>query len=137
MILFELKCGGGHTFEAWFRNGDNYESQVAAGEVACPTCGDARIEKAPMAPRIGKSRDGGDKAAAQRAEVMAKLRELRKQVESNCDYVGDRFAEEARKIYYGEVDERAIYGETTPGEAEELREEGVPFAAIPWVPTGN
>lgn len=140
MILFELKCGGGHTFEAWFRNGDTYEAQAAAGEIPCPQCGDSKIAKAPMAPRIAKSRDGGSAAeekAVQQAEFMAKLRELRKHVESNCDYVGPKFAEEARKIFYGEVESRAIYGETTPGEAEELQEEGVPFAAIPWAPSHN
>lgn len=146
MILFELKCGTGHTFEAWFRNGDTYDAQAAAGEIPCPQCGDVKIAKAPMAPRIAKSRDGGrrteaaaasEEKAAQQAEFMAKLRELRRQVESNCDYVGPKFAEEARKIFYGEVESRAIYGETTPGEAKELQEEGVPFAAIPWAPTHN
>lgn len=141
MILFELKCGAGHTFEAWFRNGDTYDAQAAAGEIPCPQCGDVKVAKAPMAPRIAKSREAGsaklDEKAAQQAEFMAKLRELRKQVESNCDYVGGKFAEEARKIFYGEVESRAIYGETTPGEAEALQEEGVPFAAIPWAPTHN
>jgi hypothetical protein len=141
MILFELKCGDGHVFEAWFRNGDTYDSQAAAGEIPCPHCGDVKIAKAPMAPRIAKSRAGGsvapEEAAAKQAEILAKLRELRRQVESNCDYVGGKFAEEARKIFYGEAETRAIYGETTPNEADELREEGVPFAAIPWAPNQN
>jgi hypothetical protein len=145
MILFELKCGVGHTFEAWFRNGDTYDTQAAAGEIPCPHCGDVKIAKAPMAPRIAKSREAGaraadsaaDEKAAQQAEFMAKLREIRKHVESHCDYVGPKFADEARKIFYGEVESRAIYGETTPGEAQELQEEGVPFASVPWAPTHN
>lgn len=150
MILFELKCGAGHTFEAWFRNGDTYDAQSAGGEIPCPHCGDVKISKAPMAPRIVKSRGAkshegsaraaaavADEKAAQQAEFMAKLRELRKHVERNCDYVGPKFAEEARKIFYGEVESRAIYGETTPAQAEELQEEGVPFASIPWAPTHN
>jgi hypothetical protein len=155
MILFELRCDAGHHFEAWFRNGDTYDSQAAAREIPCPQCGNVKVAKAPMAPRIAKSRGSqegrsGDTPAgdrqpvavpaeqtARQTEFMAKLRELRQQVESNCDYVGGRFAEEARKIFYGEVESRAIYGETTPGEAEELRDEGVPFAAIPWAPTHN
>jgi len=135
MILFDLRCGSGHVFEAWFRNGDAYEAQAAGHEIACPLCGDVHIEKAPMAPRIAKSR-GKDEAAVQaRAEVMRELVELRHKVEENCDYVGDRFAEEARRIHYGEVEKRGIYGEATETESTELREEGITFERIPWVPT--
>lgn len=134
MILFDLKCGAGHVFEAWFRSGDAYEAQAAAREIGCPICGDSRIVKAPMAPRIGKAR--GD-AAEERQQTLAvqarrKIDALRRQIEKTCDYVGDRFAEEARRMHYGEAPRRDIYGEATDSEAEELQEEGVAFARIPW-----
>ena len=140
MILFDLKCGEGHVFEAWFRNSGAYDAQAAAREIACPVCGDIRIAKAPMAPRIGKSRQEVEKtetAAQRRAEVMRDLVELRRKVEENCDYVGDRFAEEARRIHYGEVEERGIYGEATEAETTELKEEGIEVGRIPWIPTTN
>lgn len=136
MIVFELKCGAGHRFDAWFKDGGAYEAQAAEGSIACPTCGDTDVSKAPMAPRIGKgsAADRAELARAARAEARAKLVELRAQVEREFDYVGDRFAEEARRIHYGEADSRAIYGETTDQEAAELSEEGVGFQRIPWVP---
>jgi hypothetical protein len=140
MILFDLKCGEGHVFEAWFRNSGAYEAQAAASEIACPICGDIRIAKAPMAPRIGKSRQEVEKtetAALLRAEVMRELVELRRKVEEKCDYVGDRFAEEARRIHYGEIEKRDIYGEATETETTELKEEGIVVERIPWVPTTN
>jgi hypothetical protein len=140
MILFDLKCGEGHVFEAWFRNGGAYEAQAAANGIACPICGDIRIAKAPMAPRIGKSRQEVEKtetAALRRAEVMRELVELRRKVEEKCDYVGDRFAEEARRIHYGEIEKRDIYGEATETETTELKEEGIVVERIPWVPTTN
>ncbi|WP_454020440.1 DUF1178 family protein [Azospirillum sp. Marseille-Q6669] len=174
MILFVLKCTADHRFEAWFRNGDAYETQAAAKAIACPVCGDTHITKAPMAPRIAKSgrsrdeapRDGGAPEAVPAeaggaatvptappasatppvpaelrerfaAEVMRQLAEVRRTVETNCDYVGERFAEEARRIHYGETDPRGIYGEATDKEAEELKEEGVTFGRIPWLPRTN
>ena len=143
MILYDLKCRKGHLFEAWFRDSASYDDQVAAGEVACPTCGSKRVEKAPMAPRLAKgsrSRGTGDDAPAEQAEAetrrvgetMQAVKELRRKVEENFDYVGPQFAEEARKIHYGEKDPQNIYGETSKEEAEALREEGVTFARIPW-----
>lgn len=135
MIVFELKCGTGHTFEAWFRDNAAYDAQAQERSIACPMCGDADVSKAPMAPRIGR---GGlaaeDKRREAQAEAMRQLTELRAAVEKNCDYVGDRFAEEARRIHYGEVDPRGIYGETTAEEARELREEGVEYLQVPWLP---
>lgn len=138
MIKYELRCAEGHGFEAWFRNGETYDAQAAAGEVACPVCGDARVAKAPMAPRIGKH-GGTDREAqaARRGEVLRLLGDLRRKVEENCDYVGDRFAEEARRIHYGETETRGIYGEASDDEASELAEEGIAFGRIPWVPRSN
>lgn len=133
MILFTLRCAAGHEFDGWFRDGDGFETQQQAGEVACPECGDTRIEKALMAPNIGRSR--GKTPAMSPAQMRAALVELRRQVETNCDYVGERFAEEARRIHYREVDAHGIYGEASAEESKELAEEGISFGRIPWIPT--
>ena len=157
MILYDLKCRKDHVFETWFRDSAAYEEQAAAGAIACPVCGSKKIEKAVMAPRLatrGRARDdarggpegrpeGGPegkmamravKGTADAAELMGQLRELRRKVEETCDYVGGEFAEEARKIHYGERDPRNIYGETSDRQAKELHEEGVTFNRIPWAP---
>jgi len=133
MILFTLRCASGHEFEAWFRDGDGFEAQQKAGEIACPHCGDAQVEKAVMAPRIGRSHD--KTPALSPAQMRAALVELRRQIETNCDYVGERFAEEARRIHYHEVDPRGIYGEATSEESKELADEGISFGRIPWIPS--
>src|SRR5579884_3021498 len=133
MILFTLRCASGHEFEGWFRNGEGFEAQKKAGEIACPTCGDARVEKALMAPNINGGRSREKAPPVSPAQLRAALLELRQQVETHCDYVGERFAEEARKIHYGEVDAHAIYGEATVDESRELSEEGITFGRIPWV----
>ena len=141
MILFDLKCGKGHVFEAWFRDGSSADRQMAGRKVACPECGNSKVAKAPMAPRIAGKGEGETKPQAPSKEMVAmstKLRkelgELRAKVEANCDYVGEKFAEEARKIHYGETDPRSIYGETSKEEAHALADEGVEFARIPWLP---
>jgi hypothetical protein len=141
MISFNLRCGKDHVFEAWFKDGKSFDRQARQGKVACPVCGNSKVEKAPMAPNIasGVSRksggaDGGRKSevAVQAAAYHEALKKLRSEVEKNCDYVGDKFAEEARKIHYNESEQRNIYGETTDQEAQALHEEGVEFARIPW-----
>ena len=131
MIRYSLRCAFGHEFEAWFRNGEGFEAQQSADEIACPECGDTHVEKALMAPSIGRSRE--PRPPMSPAQLRAALTELRRQVETHCDYVGEQFAEEARKIHYGEVDPRAIYGEATDTESRELDEEGIKFGRIPWV----
>lgn len=135
MIVFDLKCRQEHVFEAWFKDSQAYEDQVGTEEVACPVCGDTNIGKALMAPRLNKGADG-DTATVQRqvGRYVAAMREMRRQVEDNCDYVGDKFAEEARKIHYGEAEARGVYGEATSVEASELADEGVEFQKIPWAP---
>jgi hypothetical protein len=153
MILFDLKCSKGHVFEAWFRDGDTAERQLAGHKLACPDCGSDKLVKAPMAPRIGKGSKAVERPQASRpadsslpaappqgalagpaALIARQLRELRAKVEANFDYVGERFAEEARKIHYGETEARGIYGETSDEEASSLSDEGVEFARIPWLP---
>lgn len=136
MIVFDLVCSKRHTFEAWFPDSKAFDRQRRKKAVACPMCGDTKVEKALMAPNIATSekREVVDKRAAEpTAKAMHLLAEARKHVEENCDYVGDKFAEEARKIHYGETDKRNIYGEATKPEADALRDEGVEFSEIPWV----
>ncbi len=138
MILFDVKCAKGHVFEAWFRDSTTADRQMVGRKLACPSCGNTKTAKAPMAPRIGKKGDKPTSPPAEMAAMSGKIRkeltELRAKVEANCDYVGEKFAEEARKIHYGETDPRGIYGETSKDEAHELAEEGVEFARIPWLP---
>ena len=141
MILFDLACRKGHVFEAWFRDGAAFETQRKARKIACPECGDQHVKKAPMAPRIAKGakpETATTKAVAPQpgmsAEALQALRTLRQAVESNCDYVGPRFPEEARAIHYGERDKRGIYGEASEEEAKALAEEGIEVSRIPWLP---
>src|SRR5438093_4624919 len=141
MILFDLACRNNHIFEAWFRDGAAFETQRKARKIACPECGEVRVEKAPMAPRINKG--AREQAPAKpiavqpdnkQGEMMQALRKLRQIVESNFEHVGPRFPEEARAIHYGEREKRGIYGEATPKDVEDLTEEGIGVTSIPWVP---
>ncbi|MGE0748168.1 MAG: DUF1178 family protein [Rhodospirillales bacterium] len=146
MILYDLQCSKGHVFEAWFKDSDTYEAQAARKAVVCPACGGKKVSKAPMAPRVAKSREAAPAAAPkppaappnpEAVKYMQMLGELRQKIEENCDYVGPQFPEEARKIHYGEAEARNIYGEATPEEAETLAEEGIEFGKVPWVPRGD
>lgn len=134
MILFKLRCAAEHEFEAWFRDGAAYERQAARGEIACPECGDSAIEKAPMAPRLARA---GSAPPPSPEEMRRMLQQVRKHVETHCDYVGPRFADEARRIHRGEADARGIYGEATDTESQELADEGIEVARIPWVPPSD
>ncbi|MDE1172243.1 MAG: DUF1178 family protein [Parvibaculaceae bacterium] len=130
MIRYALQCDHDHEFDAWFRSSGDHDEQVREKTIACPMCGSREVRKAIMAPSVVTSgkrvRTGGG------YEKFARMvAELRKHVEANADYVGDRFAEEARRIHYGETDERGIYGEATLEEARELIEEGVEVAPLP------
>jgi len=134
MIRYTLRCDRTHEFEAWFRDSAAYDQQQQAGEVACPICGSHRVEKAIMAPNVASRKAPSSSEERQRAAAtLTMLRELRQAVEKNADPVGERFAEEARRIHYGETDPRNIYGNTTAQEARELVEEGIEFGVIPWV----
>jgi hypothetical protein len=140
MILFELNCGQGHSFEIWFKDGNTADRQLARKMVECPDCGDRKVGKALMAPRIGSKKN--DIATKTDMAVMAKtmreqLTEMRRKVEENCDYVGDRFADEARKIHYGESEARGIYGEASDEQHRELNDEGIEVARVPWLPNDD
>ena len=128
MIHFNLICDAEHEFEAWFQSGAAFDDQLKKKQVTCPVCDSARVAKAPMAPSV-TPKGGGMQAADMRRALKA----LRGKVEQNCENVGDKFAEEARKIHYGETQARGIYGQTSNEEAADLTDEGVPFARIPWI----
>ena len=152
MIVFDLKCGGGHVFEAWFGSSADHERQAARGLVACPICGDTGTAKAVMAPAVAAkgnqtrtpapAEPPSAPAAAPMAAhppqavkaMLAALAEVQAKVEANCDYVGDRFADEARAIHHGETETRGIYGEATPEQAAALKDEGIEVAALPFRP---
>lgn len=131
MIKYQLQCSVGHEFDAWFRNSDDYDRQEREGMLECPVCGDVHVRKAIMAPAVSRSAEKGRLTPAERRSVAAAMAAMRRHVETTHDYVGDKFPEEARKIHYGEADERQIYGEATLSEAKELVDEGVPIAPVP------
>jgi hypothetical protein len=153
MIRYSLHCERGHAFESWFQSSAAYDSQVKRKLVTCPACGSAKVEKAIMAPQI-VSKKGRDSTAAaepaspvdvtapastplmmaQERELRAKLRELRDHIVKNADNVGERFPNEARKMHYGDIEHRPIYGEASPDEARSLIEEGVEVSPLPVLP---
>jgi hypothetical protein len=137
MISFSLRCSEGHAFEGWFRNGGDFDAQAGRGLVACPQCGSATVEKALMAPAVSTAKRKEKLAVAATAEsakMIAQLQELARKVRGSAENVGERFAEEARKIHFGETEARGIYGEATSDEAKGLVEDGVPFLPLPALP---
>ncbi|MDA0997070.1 MAG: DUF1178 family protein [Proteobacteria bacterium] len=142
MIKYTVRCADGHDFDGWYKDSATYERLAGRAGIECPLCGSTDVARAPMAPRIAKSRgDGGAVAQAHAQEVAERIleavQEMRKSVEANCDYVGPEFADEARRIHYGEADERGIYGEATNDEARELDEEGIEVHRLPTPPRRN
>jgi hypothetical protein len=154
MIRYSLRCERGHGFESWFQSSAAYEQQEKRGLVNCPSCGSAKVERAIMAPQI-VSKKGRDIAAptpaptpvaeaaapastpllmAQERELRAKLKELRDHIVKNADNVGERFPNEARKMHYGDIEHRPIYGEASPDEARALIDEGVEVSPLPVLP---
>jgi hypothetical protein len=156
MIRYALRCERAHEFESWFQSSSAYDSQVKRKLVSCPICGSAKVDKAIMAPRIvgkkGRGRAAPPEAAlpatvpdaapagstslmmAQERELRAKLKELRDHIVKNADNVGERFANEARAMHYGDKEHRPIYGEASPDEAKSLIDEGIEVAPLPVLP---
>jgi hypothetical protein len=155
MIHYNLRCKQDHAFDGWFNDSASFDKQAKRGLVECPTCGNTRVERALMTPAVSTSRAvapseplaveaptpppvpvmaGGGRMPAQ---LIGLLQKLRAEVEKNCDYVGPELADEARKIHRGEAEERGIYGEATPDEAEALADEGIELRQIPWVPRAD
>jgi hypothetical protein len=157
MIRYALICDKGHDFESWFQDSAAYDKQIRRGLVSCPQCGSAKVEKAIMAPRLSataKKRGAPIEAPApaakapapnappapvamispQEQEFRSKLKELRDHLTKNADNVGGKFPEEARKMHYGEIEQRSIYGVASPEEAKDLSEEGIEFHPLPLLP---
>jgi hypothetical protein len=137
LIRFSLICDHDHEFEAWFRSNDDFDTQKKRGFVDCPTCGSSKVQKALMAPAVstGKKREKIALAMNEmQKKAMAEMKALSEKIRENADYVGDKFAEEARKIHFGESEARGIYGEATLDEAKSLAEDGVGFMPIPVFP---
>jgi hypothetical protein len=154
MIRYNLRCERGHAFESWFQSSTAYESQEKRRLVNCPACGSAKVERAIMAPQIVSQKGGRDPETlpaptpstevtapastplmmAQERELRAKLKELRDHIVKNADNVGERFPNEARKMHYGDIEHRPIYGEASPEEARSLIEEGVEVSPLPVLP---
>ncbi len=145
MIRYTLSCGKGHGFESWFQNADAFEALAGAGQLACPVCGDAAVEKGLMAPAVSPARkaeaartaEAGSKPGltAPASELEQALAEMRRRVEANSEYVGMNFVSEARAMHEGDAPERSIYGEARPDEARKLLEDGVPVAPLPFLPS--
>ncbi len=160
MIHYQLICGQQHSFDGWFKDSTAFDRQAGAGLIACPECGSASVNRALMSPSIARRRvvvdQAGQTAAAPDAtpapppvappptmgsvlpdRVRSMLQRLRSEVERQCEDVGDRFADEARAIHRGDSEERGIYGQSTPEQAEALADEGIEVARIPWVPRAD
>jgi hypothetical protein len=152
MIRYNLPCEKGHAFESWFQSSAAYESQEKRKLVSCPSCGSVKVERAIMAPQI-VTRKGREQAApaptapaetagsestpllmAQELELRTKLKELRDHIVKNADNVGERFPNEARKMHYGDIEHRPIYGEASAEEARALIDEGVEVSPLPVLP---
>jgi len=156
MIRYSLACKKGHAFESWFQDSAAFEKQAKRGLVSCPQCGSSEVSKAIMAPQVSDSkrrRKAATKAAAetimadkpadaapvaivspQEQALRTKLKELREHLLKNADHVGTRFPEEARKMHYGEIEHRSIYGEASLEQAKELAEEGIEVHPLPMLP---
>ena len=140
MIKYALRCNNGHGFEAWFRSSDAYDRQAKRRLVDCPSCGSVEVEKQPMAPALKKSRSSPPPEAQRNVPpgtqmpTLEMLRAFKRHVLENSEDVGPKFAEEARKIHYGDSEARAIRGEASAHEAVELKEEGIEFGILPVVP---
>jgi hypothetical protein len=157
MIHYHVRCSHAHEFDGWYKDSAAFDKLVKRGLVECPSCGDTKVARAMMAPAVSTREalpvpmqaPAPPAPAAPPAppmamaagpmpdQVRAMLQRMRAEVEKHCDYVGPSFAEEARKIHNGESEQRGIYGETTPEQAEALSEDGIAFSRIPWVPPAD
>ena len=133
MIKYNLKCESNHNFDAWFSDSSNFDEQNKKNLIFCPKCNSTKIEKNIMAPNIGSKKQSYTNALKTEKNYEKIIKNIRKHVEKNFEYVGNKFADEARAIHYGEKEEREIYGETSVEEAVDLIEEGVNVSPIPGV----
>lgn len=145
MKVLDLRCAHGHRFEGWFASDDDFLDQNGRGLVACPICGDAVVSRMPSAPRLNLSGASAPAAVAAApapqaatmqtitggGEMQAQMLRAMRELVARTEDVGERFAEEARRIHYGETAQRAIRGQATVEEREALREEGIETVSIP------
>lgn len=135
MIRYSLRCDKGHDFDGWFRSSDAFETMQKSGQNSCAICGSSTVQKTLMAPSVpAKSKAQESPLAQPQNKMEAALDQLRKHVEANSDYVGLKFADEARAMHEGRSPSRAIHGEAKPEEAKKLIEDGVPVAPLPFTP---
>ncbi|MBC8037310.1 MAG: DUF1178 family protein [Rhizobiales bacterium] len=143
MIRYDLICDKGHEFDGWFSDSAAYEGQARGGLVSCSVCNSIKIEKQVMAPGIpmkaNRKADAPQKMMAGPVDPRSRMlldmmREVRKSVEANAEYVGGKFAEEARKIHYAETAKRGIYGEASTDDAKALIDEGIDVHPLPRLP---
>ena len=143
MIRYDLICDKGHEFDGWFRDSEAFEKQIKRHLISCTHCGSEDVTKQLMSPGIptksNRKDDTPQKMLAgtvdSRSQMLLKMmREVRKNVEENAEYVGDRFVDEARKIHYAESEKRGIYGEAKPEDAKALIEEGIEVHPLPRLP---
>jgi hypothetical protein len=137
MIRYALTCDKGHDFEAWFGSSGDYDVQIEACAVTCPCCGSVDVTKAPMAPAVRRGQREQPSVGPSSGEshrTYAFLKNLRAHLKENAEHVGPAFADEARKMHYGEAEARSIYGEATREEASALKEEGIPAVPLPPLP---
>ena len=133
MIRYAMRCDKGHEFDGWFRSSDAWETARKAGALSCAHCGSSQVEKALMAPNVASTEDKPS-LSTPRSEAEAALQKLRRHIETNSDYVGLSFADEARAMHEGRSPSRAIHGEARPDDARKLIEDGVPVAPLPFLP---
>lgn len=136
MIQYALKCENGHVFDSWFQSAAAFEALERVGHLSCALCASTKVKKSIMAPRVATKDVAAtsDKLSAPKTEQEQAIAKLRQQVEENADYVGPRFADEARSMFLGSSPERAIYGEANGAEAKALIEDGIPVAPLPFLP---
>jgi hypothetical protein len=137
MIRFALVCSDAHEFEGWFRDNADFDKQQKHNMVSCPVCETQSVGKAIMAPAVSTSRDQEKFTLAMgddQRRMMSEMRALTQKMKAGADYVGDKFADEARKIHDGDADFRGIYGEATNEEARALIEDGIDFMPLPSFP---
>jgi hypothetical protein len=138
LIKYTLSCDGGHSFDGWFSSSADFDRQAELGLVSCPVCGSVSVAKELMAPSVSTSRKKDEAKVLMmdqaRKEAVAKIRELVTAIRENSDDVGEKFPEEARKIHYGEAEERGLIGKATADEARALLEEGIEIAPLPVLP---
>ena len=134
MIKYTLHCSNFHQFDSWFSSSEAFDKLKDSKLLSCELCGDTSVSKSVMAPSVKTKKDEVIKGALLQNTVKENnlIKELRKKVEKSCEYVGDKFAEEARAMHDGESPERSIYGKTTKQEAKLLLEEGIPVMPLPW-----